>query len=170
MLQKLYQKVPELEKSTAVAVEKMRLEESARRKLEERLITVSHQPKDSTGSVLCITCNHASTVLTCVYANCGSILPALHSMFMKQQPHGLTTLKQPGPSIGVWCKSCGRASSVTWLFAVQTKTALSRMTREHDNVTAQLTQAEQVKLVAEGELAEVRLFTCPSYLNLHTSF
>jgi len=44
------------------------------------------------------------------------------------------------------------------------------MTREHDNVTAQLTQAEQVKLVAEGELAEVRLFTCPSYLNLHTSF
>ena len=41
-LQKLYQKVPELEKSTAVAVEKMRLEETARRKLEERLITVSH--------------------------------------------------------------------------------------------------------------------------------
>ena len=40
-LQKLYQKVPELEKSTAVAVEKMRLEETARRKLEERLITVS---------------------------------------------------------------------------------------------------------------------------------
>ena len=59
---------------------------------------------------------------------------------------------------------------MTWLFAVQTKTALSRMTREHDNVTAQLTQAEQVKLVAEGELAEASLFTCPSYLNLHTSF
>ena len=34
------------------------------------------------------------------------------------------------------------------------------MTREHDNVTAQLTQAEQVKLVAEGELAEVGTFTC----------
>ena len=33
------------------------------------------------------------------------------------------------------------------------------MTREHDNVTAQLTQAEQVKLVAEGELAEVGTFT-----------
>ncbi|DBB10139.1 TPA: hypothetical protein ACH3X3_001723 [Trebouxia sp. C0006] len=75
-IKKLYQKVPELEKSTAVAVEKMRLEEAARRKLEERLIT--------------------------------------------------------------------------------TKTALSRMTREHDNVTAQLTQAEQVKLVAEGELAELQ--------------
>ena len=44
---------------------------------------------------------------------------------------------------------------------VQTKTALSRMTREHDTVTAQLTQAEQVKLVAEGELAEVRPFKCP---------
>ena len=39
--QKLHQRVPELEKSTAVAVEKMRLEEAARRKLEERLITVS---------------------------------------------------------------------------------------------------------------------------------
>ncbi len=39
-LQKLYQKVPDLEKSTAVAMEKMRLEETARRKLEERLITV----------------------------------------------------------------------------------------------------------------------------------
>ncbi|KAL0031101.1 hypothetical protein WJX77_003837 [Trebouxia sp. C0004] len=74
-IKKLFQKVPELEKSTAVAVEKMRLEEAARRKLEDRLIT--------------------------------------------------------------------------------TKTALSRMTREHDHVTAQLTQAEQVKLVAEGELAEL---------------
>ena len=40
-LQKMYQLVPELEKSTAVAVEKMRLEEAARRKLEERLISVS---------------------------------------------------------------------------------------------------------------------------------
>lgn len=40
-VQKLFQKVPELEKSTAVAIEKMRLEETARRKLEERLITVS---------------------------------------------------------------------------------------------------------------------------------
>ena len=30
------------------------------------------------------------------------------------------------------------------------------MTRERENVSAQLTQAEQVKLVAEGELAEVR--------------
>ncbi len=68
LLQKLYQKVPELEKSTAVAVEKMRLEEAARRKLEERLITVSHQPKDPTGRVLCVTCNHAS-ILICVYAN-----------------------------------------------------------------------------------------------------
>ena len=46
LLQKLYQKVPELEKSTAVAIEKMRLEEAARRKLEERLITVSHQPRN----------------------------------------------------------------------------------------------------------------------------
>ena len=33
--------VPELEKTAAVAVEKMKLEEAARRKLEERLITVS---------------------------------------------------------------------------------------------------------------------------------
>lgn len=39
-MQKLWQRVPELEKSTAVALEKMKLEESARRKLEERLITV----------------------------------------------------------------------------------------------------------------------------------
>ena len=30
------------------------------------------------------------------------------------------------------------------------------MTRERESVSAQLTQAEQVKLVAEGELAEVR--------------
>ena len=37
----MHQLVPELEKSTAVAVEKMRLEEAARRKLEERLISVS---------------------------------------------------------------------------------------------------------------------------------
>lgn len=29
------------------------------------------------------------------------------------------------------------------------------MSRERENVSAQLTQAEQVKLVAEGELAEV---------------
>ncbi len=72
LLQKLYQKVPELEKSTAVAVEKMRLEEAARRKLEERLITVSHQPKDPTSIVPCITCNHASTVIICVYTNWGS--------------------------------------------------------------------------------------------------
>ncbi len=55
LLQKLYQKVPELEKSTAVAVEKMRLEEAARRKLEERLITVSHQPRYPTGIMLHIT-------------------------------------------------------------------------------------------------------------------
>ena len=41
--QKLHQRVPELEKSTAVAVEKMRLEEAARRKLEDRLITVRLQ-------------------------------------------------------------------------------------------------------------------------------
>ena len=67
LLQKLYQKLPELEKSTAVAVEKMRLEEAARRKLEERLITVSHQPKDPTGTVLSVTCNCALTVLICVY-------------------------------------------------------------------------------------------------------
>lgn len=40
-MQKLHQRIPELEKSAAVAVEKMRLEEAARRKLEERLITVS---------------------------------------------------------------------------------------------------------------------------------
>lgn len=40
-MQKLHQRIPELEKSTAVALEKMRLEEAARRKLEERLITVS---------------------------------------------------------------------------------------------------------------------------------
>ena len=33
--------MPELEKTAAVAVEKMKLEEAARRKLEERLITVS---------------------------------------------------------------------------------------------------------------------------------
>ena len=39
--QKVWQRVPELEKSTAVAMEKMKLEEAARRKLEERLITVS---------------------------------------------------------------------------------------------------------------------------------
>ena len=39
--QKVWQRVPELEKSTAVAMEKMKLEETARRKLEERLITVS---------------------------------------------------------------------------------------------------------------------------------
>ena len=64
--------MPELEKSTAVAVEKMRLEEAARRKLEERLITVSHQPKDPTGSVPRITCNHALTVLICVYKTWGS--------------------------------------------------------------------------------------------------
>lgn len=38
--QKIWQRVPELEKSTAVAVEKMKLEEGARRKLEERLIMV----------------------------------------------------------------------------------------------------------------------------------
>lgn len=30
------------------------------------------------------------------------------------------------------------------------------MTRERENVSAQLVQAEQVKLVAESELAEVR--------------
>lgn len=41
------------------------------------------------------------------------------------------------------------------LCAVQTKTALSRMSREREHVSAQLTQAEQVKLVAEGDLAEV---------------
>ena len=69
-------------------------------------------------------------------------------------------VKQLRPSIVVWCKKSGGVSSVTWLCGVQTKTALSRMTREHDNVTAQLTQAEQVKLVAEGELAEVGKFTC----------
>lgn len=40
-MQKLHQRIPELEKSAAVALEKMRLEEAARRKLEERLITVS---------------------------------------------------------------------------------------------------------------------------------
>lgn len=39
---------------------------------------------------------------------------------------------------------------------MQTKTALSRMSRDRENVAAQLTQAEQIKLVAEGELAEVR--------------
>ena len=58
----------------------------------------------------------------------------------------------------VWySKQCDMA---VWC-GVQTKTALSRMTREHDNVTAQLTQAEQVKLVAEGELAEVTPCTYP---------
>ena len=46
-------------------------------------------------------------------------------------------------------------SSKPLLCAVQTKTALSRMSREHEHVSAQLTQAEQVKLVAEGDLAEV---------------
>ena len=89
-----------------------------------------------------------------------AILLALHSLFTEQQPHSLVELKQLGPSTGVWCITCGTAGSVTWLCGVQTKTALSRMTREHDNVTAQLTQAEQVKLVAEGELAEVGTFTC----------
>ena len=91
-----------------------------------------------------------------------AILLALHSLFTEQQPHSLVELKQLGPALGcgVWCITCGTASSVTWLCGVQTKTALSRMTREHDNVTAQLTQAEQVKLVAEGELAEVGTFTC----------
>lgn len=33
------------------------------------------------------------------------------------------------------------------------------MSRERENVSAQLNQAEQVKLVAEGELAEVRSIT-----------
>ena len=40
LLQKLHHMMPELEKTAAVAVEKMKLEEAARRKLEERLITV----------------------------------------------------------------------------------------------------------------------------------
>ena len=39
-MQKLYQRMPELERTAAVAVEKMKLEEAARRKLEERLIEV----------------------------------------------------------------------------------------------------------------------------------
>ena len=42
------------------------------------------------------------------------------------------------------------------VLAVQTKTALSRMTRERESAGAQLTQLEQGKLVAEAELAEVR--------------
>ncbi len=43
---------------------------------------------------------------------------------------------------------------------MQTKTALSRASRERENVSAQLTQAEQIKIVAEGELAEVT-HCCP---------
>ncbi len=109
--------MPELEKSTAVAVEKMRLEEAARRKLEERLITVSHQPKDPTDSVLCITCNRALTVLICVGQQL-YLCTVLHSLFMKQQPHSLMGLNQLRPSIGVCCMMCGRAGSVTWLCGV----------------------------------------------------
>ena len=47
------------------------------------------------------------------------------------------------------------------LWTLQTKTALSRMSRERENVGAQLTQAEQMKLVAESELVEVR---CKTFL------
>lgn len=65
-LQKLYQKVPELEKSTAVAVEKMRLEETARRKLEERLITVSPFLNKPTSNLLC-------TMLNCSCCNCATV-------------------------------------------------------------------------------------------------
>ncbi len=100
----------------------------------------------------------------CTQTGAATLL-ALHSLFMKQQPHSLVELKQLWPSIGVWFIMCATASRATWLCDLQTKTALSRMTREHDNVTAQMTQAEQVKLVAEGELAEVRPCTYP-YLNV----
>ena len=70
MLQKLHQRVPELEKSTAVAVEKMRLEEAARRKLEERLISVSPTPKPLHASPLSLPmllasehiCSHGTSV------------------------------------------------------------------------------------------------------------
>ena len=42
-----------------------------------------------------------------------------------------------------------------FLVFTQVKTSLSRMTRERETLSAQLTQADQVKLIAEGELAEV---------------
>ena len=48
--------------------------------------------------------------------------------------------------------------------ALQTKTALSRMTRERETVSAQLTLSEQSKQVAEGEMLEVQclLICCGS--------
>ena len=51
------------------------------------------------------------------------------------------------------------------------------MTRERESVSAQLTQAEQVKLVAEGELAEVRparkgshIIVCRQIVHVNTSW
>ena len=57
----------------------------------------------------------------------------------------------------------GFSAAVLWCAApltagvcdMQAKTSLSRMTRERENVNAQLTLSEQTKHVAEDELVEV---------------